>query len=392
MESNHNLTDEDWQDMELAQQYRLSLSSSPSQSSFRVLALLFFELLEEEESTSAKSLPILMIPMMNETNPKGNGGGSRKYIVGTNDEPGYMGGAICAERAAMVQLRFAPPHKLTKVVISTDSEDPISPGLLCREFLAGHAKQVPWDLRVISEGCICARCGRRDNELLECFSKKCSDDHEHHAVKLLETTIAELYPFPSPYTRLTAKESTELGEVYSGMDRAMNDLLELDASVKRVLEVALLEARSKVDDGQGDLHPIHFGAAVVFEDGTIASARQSNALEFGCTLDAVSQLATHIQESSSPPLLIVQADQYGIAHAPFAPARAFLTERGYGDCHVLIHDTAPADQLHVNVVDQSTIQGWVLRTVAASELAPNPPSWASSDETDQSSTANKLLC
>jgi hypothetical protein len=272
----------------------------------------------------------------------------------------------------MVQLRFAPPHTLTKLVISTDSEDPISPGLLCREFLAGHPKQIPWDLRVISVGCVCARCNRRDTELLGSFSF-CNNFHKHHDIKILETTIAELYPFPSPYTRLTAQESVELGEAYSEADRAMKDLLELDASVKRVFEVAVLEARTKVEDGYGDLHPIQFGAAVVFEDGTIASTRQSSALEYGCTLDAVSQLASHMQESSSPPLLVAQADQYGIAHAPFAPARAFLTERGYGNCHVLIHE-APQN------VDQSKISDWVLRTIPASALAPNPPSWTTREE------------
>ena len=69
-----------------------------------------------------------------------------------------MGGATCAERAAMVQLRFAPPHKLTKLVIATDSLDAISPGILCREFLAGHGKQkfLMEIARLISSGCIFA--------------------------------------------------------------------------------------------------------------------------------------------------------------------------------------------------------------------------------------------
>lgn len=65
-----------------------------------------------------------------------------------------------------------------------------------------------------------------------------------------------------------------------------------------------------------------------------------------CTLDAVGQLASaidkkHLQtEEGAPvikPILIVQCDQFGIAHAPFAQGRSFLTERGFGDCKVLIH-------------------------------------------------------
>ena len=30
-------------------------------------------------------------------------------------------------------------------------------------------------------------------------------------------------------------------------------------------------------------------------------------------------------------------DQFGIAHAPFAQGRSLLTERGFGDCKILIH-------------------------------------------------------
>jgi hypothetical protein len=65
-----------------------------------------------------------------------------------------------------------------------------------------------------------------------------------------------------------------------------------------------------------------------------------------CTLDAIGQLASAINkkylkaDADAPvikPVLIVQCDQFGIAHAPFAQGRSFLTERGFGDCKVLIH-------------------------------------------------------
>jgi hypothetical protein len=65
-----------------------------------------------------------------------------------------------------------------------------------------------------------------------------------------------------------------------------------------------------------------------------------------CTLDAIGQLASAINKkylqanADAPvikPVLIVQCDQFGIAHAPFAQGRSFLTERGFGDCKVLIH-------------------------------------------------------
>jgi hypothetical protein len=101
------------------------------------------------------------------------------------------------------------------------------------------------------------------------------------------------------------------------------------------------------------LHPLSFGACVVFDDGSTAMAWQKKALEYGCTQDAVCQLAPALEATSPPkarsvvqqvnrprvqPVWIVMADQFGVCHAPFAPARAYLVEHGYGEVGVLVHD------------------------------------------------------
>ena len=438
----HVLSPEDQKDAFLAHQYRLSLPSSPTQSNFRVLALLFYKEThldkeeEEEDDTSLSAsgttttsttshLPPWVKQVVN----------NRTFIIGTNDEPGYMGGSICAERAAMVQLRFVPSFQLTKLVIATDCEDvPISPGMLCREFLAGHGgghgggRQgfVPWDLKVISTGSRCARCQKKDEDIfkplqslrrrggrgrgrptkeededdMKLKSYCCIDGHEDHALPTLRTTIAELYPFPSPYTRLTAPQSVALGRKYmestiqSTTIQDLNSLHDGDTTTaKKLLELAILEAKQSVSSSGQENHPIHFGAAVLFEDQSISTSRQSSALEYGCTLDAVSQLVPYIQDkkkttsscttatttttTTTTPVLIVQADQYGIAHSPFAPARAFLSENGYGQCHVLLHETPMIDDDNdVTCVDQ-----WDLRKVRIAELAPSPPSWIATTTT-----------
>eukprot|EP00980_Cylindrotheca_fusiformis_P002105 scaffold473_cov132-Cylindrotheca_fusiformis.AAC.10 len=355
---------EDKEDIQLANELRLSLSK-PSQSSFRVLALLFYSTSSTEEGAKYCLPP--WVAQKTKT-------GERTYIVGTNDEPGFMGGAICAERAAMVQLRFVPSFRITKLVICTDSTEPISPGMLCREFLAGH-DSVPWDVRVLCTGCICTKCSKRDEELWfvpegDRGSSHCLDGSEH-VVPRLETTLSALYPYPSPYTRLTSSESVTLGVEYSNSVQleSLRDGLQDDDTAKRLLELAILEARSNHSDG--DTHPIQFGAAVAFADGTIVTSHQSSALEYGCTLDAVSQLVPHfVNDKSMIPVVLVQADQYGIAHTPFAPARSFLSEHGYGDCRVLLHD-AP---------DVSDIGTWSLRTIPVADLAPTAPTWTTSTD------------
>lgn len=125
------------------------------------------------------------------------------------------------------------------------------------------------------------------------------------------------------------------------------------------------------------------------------TACQKKALEYGCSLDAVTQLAPFLEDQrqlmhrysqtkpsssnvsssssissasfvafasylsidesatakSNRPILLIQVDQFGIAHAPFAKARAFLTEYGYGDCHVLVHNADATEMLDIQVKD-----------------------------------------
>jgi len=358
----------DRQDVALAYRYRVSLRSKPRQSSFRVLALIFYEIPSTENEDERSLVPGMptFAPWIAQTSQDG-----RSFVVGTNDEGGFIGGAICAERAAMVQFRFLPNFSVTKVVISTDSEDPITPGLLCREFLAGHPT-VPWNTPVISVGCKCVNSQKKDEALLfqngssQSTSGECLDEGPTMALPTILTTLKELYPFPSPYTRLTANQSTMLGEKYSARASDHFETL-VEADSKRLLELAILEARSNVSD----LHPIQFGAAAIFDDGTIIMTRQSSALEYGCTLDAVSQLAPHFQDQNGTPLLLVQADQYGIAHAPFAPARAFLIEHGFANCQIVLHDAPVSD----NDDDIFDIEKWTLKEVFVSELVPTPPAW-----------------
>ena len=215
--------------------------------------------------------------------------------------------------------------------------------------------------------------GNEDNESLNARFSPCKGERPH-SLSTLSTTIQRLYPYPSPYTRLTAIESVQLGEMYSA--KATKDLETLEeVDSKRLLELAILEARSNISD----VHPIQFGAAAIFDDGTIVTTRQASALEYGCTLDAVSQLFPHFREQNATPLLLVQADQFGIAHAPFAPARAFLTEHGFDSCQIILHDAPISD----NEADIFEIDKWTLKEVFVSDLARNLPTWTKGTSRDE---------
>jgi len=147
------------------------------------------------------------------------------------------------------------------------------------------------------------------------------------------------------------------------------------------------------DDKDG-LHPVRLGAAILLENGEIERAWILKGLEYGCTMCPVGQLLREMEkrrlpqfcspcridsdgsetpealqapaaiesgtgggrgggaasgtassvvcpsESSSAtrPECLVMLDQWGVAHAPFASARAILAEYGYGDLQILVHD------------------------------------------------------
>ena len=340
---------DDVNDIQLAHKHRLSLSYSPLQSSFRVLAIVFYDLDEDDRSNT-------------QTPP------TRHHVVGTNDEPCYIGGSICAERAAMIQLRFLPNlRRITKVIISTDFVTPISPGMLCREYFASNNK-VPWHVPIVLAGSVCQKCNldvsssRKESSAMRNLLLPCSGNgHMFHDWCSIRTTLRQLYPYPSPYVRLDAKEAARLGEEAKA-ERRSSFAASLSDQARRLLDKAVEAAKR---DDRLSLHPIQYGAAVLFSNGEISTEHQRKALEYGCSLDCVSLLAPSIDRNRANgvrPVLLVQADQFGVVHPPFAPARAFLSEHGYADCRVLVPSCSN---------DGSST--CIIEEVAASELAPNAP-------------------
>ncbi|KAL3816962.1 hypothetical protein ACHAXA_011750 [Cyclostephanos tholiformis] len=524
----HPRSCDDMLDILLAHQYRLSLKTPPRQSFFRVVAIVFF-------SRVADGI------LLNE----------RYYVVGTNDEPHSIGGAICAERAAFMQLRFIPDiSEITKVVIVTDEVDAISPGMLCREFMASQ-NCISWDAPIILGRSVCRKCGftvsgKICSDVDGCFDTTksitlrdanaelfatCTKGHEESKYKYYSTphdfigvrvTLRDLFPYPSLYARMTAKEAMNFGEGYikqvtvshplskskvnvgirahsastqsddgetvgshrqdrfdltvltgiyeevemgnnggvrqnqtsrassnlrkgrprneagtrlqsnslktaiSIIRRAAEDRHKLDLSClsglskrsgaalnhmsartirlskrlkpsqRRQKLISLATEATELEGHLGHVHPIRYGAAVLFTDGTVAIASQKVALEYGCTLDAVGQLASAIdrkaltiKDDSEPcrPVVLVQCDQFGIAHAPFAHGRAFLNERGYGDCKVLLHQLKKGknprriEDKNQGVVGENSNDENMndceielrLLEVDANDLAPSPP-------------------
>jgi len=264
----------------LAHSTRLSLKK-PSQSYFRVVSIISYEDFD----------------------------GNVVNLFGANIESVFIGGSICAERAALCKLRMAHNVKsVLSILIVSDALFPLSPGLLCREFLSSYLdRKVP----VIMSG------SSSDFESIRC-------------------DVGDLYPFQSIYTNVERKDLLQFGASFSEkMDKIESyfegaKLLETYSAAKEFIKY----------DSNHALHPISYAAAVLFDDGQIEAACQLKAAEYGSTLDPVSQLVRLIiakgRENVEPKFLI-QVDQFGIMHAPFATARALLAEQGHDGICCVVH-------------------------------------------------------
>ena len=80
---------------------------APTQSDFRVLAILRYL----------------------------DSSGKHNEVVGTNSEQCFIGGSLCAERAALSKLRHHDCARIERIFLVSDLDGPLTPGVLCREML-----------------------------------------------------------------------------------------------------------------------------------------------------------------------------------------------------------------------------------------------------------------
>ncbi|TYZ63647.1 hypothetical protein PybrP1_006780 [[Pythium] brassicae (nom. inval.)] len=318
-----DLSPEDEEYFALLESHRDVDMRRPLLSNFRVLALFAYEALD----------------------------GSHRHVVGANCECANIGGALCAERSAICQLQLLPVAHVRKVYIVSDADVCLTPGTLCREFLSSSplfTRQTPFLMRA-------AKC------------QPCT------------ATLEELYPYPSLYDRVSKDDVLPFGRAFcdkavvlagaaatgdSSSERSPFVQLQLQrmSPVERAVYLAALDATAL--DTRDDLFPLRYAGAALFSDGDIKVTWQHKTLEYGSSLDPLSKLIPFIDEKqlgaarlrfdkdgdavvaaaaappTATPVFVVQVDQFGILHAPFARVRAFFYEYDFQDLVVLVHDAA----------------------------------------------------
>lgn len=262
------------EDVMAAQLLRKSYTAPP-QSNFRVAAVLRFR----------------------------RGDGTEGVIEGVNAEPhdGNIRGAICAERAALCRFQRDEPEadtRVLRVVCVTDSPSLIWPGPMCREFLTASCDP---DAEICVAG---------------------SEDPLNFVTKKLR----ELLPAPSVYRR---RDQASIKKFAAELSKKV--AAPPDTRFKAAYTAAVEKAR--LQQAQLNVFPVVFAAAVCFEDGRIHCVSELKGMEYGCTVDAVSLLMPEMirarDEKLPAPICVVQADQFGVAHTPFAAARTLMVEHGF---------------------------------------------------------------
>jgi len=264
-----------------------STISHPIQSLFRVFALITFR---------------------DDTIPKDK----ITYVTGTNSECCFVSNNICAERSALVQLRNRKGCHVLQVFIASDSQEFITPGMLCREFMMDN---------FCDENTLVTTCG--ENKVPRTF------------------TLGELFPFPSLYlthdrdhvsvvARQLAKQSQSPPEFFTkhGKPQSWTQLYH------QLIQYLAKDCNATI------LHPISYAAGVLFESTEIVMVSHHVGIEYGCSLDAVSRLTPYMEnhrDIGDKAVVILQCDQFGLLHAPCSVARAYLHERGFVAVRVVVH-------------------------------------------------------
>lgn len=307
--------------------------------------------------------------------------GGLHAVEGANAETCVLGSAICAERCAATQLRLhaayvdAATTPLVGVYITTlaagegggDVCAPralVTPGLLCREFMSSLGAPAAGGSGCGAEGVRVLLCSAdwlpaRDAHSGELTGRPGASARGAHAVYRL----SDLYPHAPRLSGTPRARVAEEAAAFSaraaafapdvcGLSPAAGSPLAaavagggaagaaaaIGSALESLYARALLLARR--GDSSDDLYPLALAAGILLADGRALLAREHKALEWGCTLEAPLALAGALAEAAAagaPPLAMLLVDQFGALHAPHAKTRAWMHERGHGDCVVYTH-------------------------------------------------------
>jgi len=253
-----------------------------------------------------------------------------------------------------------------KVVVVTDLTIPVSPGMLCREYL----------MSVCDSESIIVMGGsdaKDDNDIIKCNM----NDLWPHPYLYRGCDRSNIVDYANAFISRTGISIDSLLR-FSNDD--CNDINCNDINKEKFQKLhKVATAYTKYDDADA-LHPIRLATAVLFDDDSIEVTWMLKGLEYGCTIDAVSQMVSKMVQNRicgdcklditcngqingdssifkmiKNPVMLVNVDQYGVCHSPHAQARALLSEHGFDHLKIMVHN-----------------DNGIIEIVTVKSLVPNP--------------------
>jgi len=151
-------------------------------------------------------------------------------------------------------------------------------------------------------------------------------------------TLKELYPYPNIYLNQGREQVTAFGRHF--FKQAQSPLDFFTKIRKPTWQQLYQKIKAAAAADEALLHPIAYVAGVLFSNNKSIFVAQHNAIEYGCSLDAVSRLSPfleHEQKKGITAELILLTDNFGTLHAPCSVARAFLHEKHFGSTKMVVH-------------------------------------------------------
>lgn len=336
-------TDADCARLDVSFARKDALSRLPIHTGFRVYSTLVYRA-RPTASTSTDSPDIKTSVSASAGECTGDAETFESFVHGTNTEASFFAQSICAERSALMSLRARDDFiALSAVYVVSDAPVPLSPGLLCREFLSEFLS--PYAPIVIASRLPCTNDSNKsstdaksDNSIvpsvtfdattgLSLVVRPCGARYHARVLRL-----HWLYPHPSPYQSLW-RDAAALAEAKKALAAAAARALEspaalsaaLPASISSLIALAndnsnsdtgtgigagtgatdttamahalatavaaapraaaLARAAAAARDPDGGIARVSLGACAVLADGSYVTANQVKVLEMGHSLD-----------------------------------------------------------------------------------------------------------
>jgi hypothetical protein len=250
------------------------------------------------------------------------------FLTGTNTEICWLGSGVCAERSALLALRQIPYASIESLyIVSTKSDTPVSPGMLCREFCFQFMEETtPIIMASMTSAAILLASSTSSD-----MEDKISKEEQLYCVRT--ANLKEIYPFKPLYLQISTPYIFEYATQKFEDSAPFPENHQFYPYYQRAVAFT-------VYDDKDHLHTVKLAGCAIFDDGTAEYANGTKAQEFGFSGEPIYKLFHVFEDKKRQNVSLVaifQCDQFGLLHPPIAASRALFAENDGDSTSIICH-------------------------------------------------------